>query len=82
MSRFGVSAWQRRAGVLAGVGYEGDLVVRAFGWRVRFYAGHGFADRPRVDYWRAWGSRGLALRAHRGYREQRVLGVQWRRLDA
>lgn len=80
--RLGVSVWQRRAGVLPGVGYEGEVVVKVFGWRVRFYAGHGFANRPRLHYWRAYESRGLVLRAHRGYRDQRVLGVQWRRLDA
>ena len=59
---------------------EGEVVIRALGWRVRLYAGHSYADRPRVHCWHAYEHRGIVLRLHRGVQEQRVLGCQWRSL--
>lgn len=60
---------------------EGEVVIRALGWRVRFYAGHSYVDRPRVHAWAGYGHRGIVLRRRRGVARRPVLGVQWRRLD-
>lgn len=58
---------------------QGQIVFFVFGWRIRFYLGHSFFDRPRVHYWRAHEHRGITLRRKRGVGEQPVVGIQWRR---
>lgn len=62
---------------------EGEVVTWVAGWRIRFYAGHSFADRPLVNCWHAYEHRGIVLRARRGIpgpgNGRRVLGLQWRR---
>lgn len=65
--------------------WEGAVVLRAFGRRIRLYAGSSFFPRPILHRW-AWDEdhRGVTLRFSRhGWKRrdgQRVVGIQWRYL--
>lgn len=58
---------------------EGEVVLWAFGRRIRIYAGHTYRiGGPILNRWDACGHSGIVVRLRRDGRYRRCFGIQWR----